>query len=90
MEERNILVEIPLNDGRMSMYVGRLVSRTTETITLVDAAWVADTGRMHRFFAGDFDTHVEIEPYPDGVTIELPATGALVYDWPHPLLREAR
>ena len=86
----NVIVEIPLPDGWMSMYVGRLVSRNDQCITLTDAAWVASTGRRSEFMAGRFDSNCEIEPYPDGVRIDLPAVGAVVTDWMHPLLRDVR
>lgn len=87
---RNVVVEIPLSDGWMSMHVGVLLSRDNEYIVLGDAAWVASTGRRSEFFAGRFDTNCEVEPLPDGVRIELPAAGAVITDWLHPLPRSAR
>ncbi len=87
---RNVCVEIPLLDGWLSMYIGRLVSRTATTIKLVDVSWIASTGRRNLFFAGDADENCEIEPYPDGVKMELPARGALVTEWPHDLPRSVR
>ena len=87
---QNRVVEIPLADGSMSMYVGRLVRRNATTIVLTNAAFVKDTGRRNQFFAGQFDSNCEVEPLPDGVVIELPASGAVVTGWPHPLLREVR
>lgn len=89
-ESKNIVVEIPLPDGCLSMYAGRLAKRDADRIDLVDAAWIACTGRRHLFFRGEFDPSVEIEPYPDGVVISLPAAGAIVTSWPHALPREAR
>ncbi len=87
---RNVVVEVPLPDGWMSMFVGRLVKRTPDTITLVDVSWIAHTGRRNLFFAGTPDDLCEIEPYPDGVQLELPSAGAIVTAWPHPLLRAVR
>lgn len=87
---KNIVVEVQLRDGWLSMYVGKLVKRTEKFIILTDAAWVGSTGRRHLFFAGTPDANVEIEPYPAGMTIELPAELSIVTDWPHPLPREAR
>lgn len=87
---RNVAVEIYLPDGCPSLYVGRLVSRTDKTITIVDAAWISQTGRRHEFFSGKFDANAEFEPYPDGVTLELPADGTIVIDWPHELIRSAK
>jgi hypothetical protein len=72
------------------MYIGKMVKRSPESIVLVDAAWVSDTGRRHKFFAGEYDEHCEIEPCPDGARVELPATGAVITDWAHPLPREPR
>jgi len=82
-----VIVEIPLPDGWMSMFGGRLVRRDDNVVVLVDAAFIKDTGRRHRFFTADFDESVEVEPYPDGVEIELPAPGAVVTQWPHAPLR---
>ena len=84
----NIVVEIPLPDGSTSMYVGREVSRGADRITITDAAWVAATGRRHVFFAGG--PAEEVEPYPDGVELSLPLTGAVLTAWPHPLIRVPR
>ena len=86
---RNLVVEVQLRDGTMSMHVGRLVRRTTERIVLIDAAFIACTGRRHSFFAGELDANVEIEPLPDGTTIDLPMRGSVITDWPHPLPRSA-
>lgn len=87
---RNVIVEIPLPDGWLSMYSGRLVRHTASKIVITDAAWIASTGRRNEFFAGRPDDKCEIEPYPDGVQMSLPAAGAVVTDWPHALPREAR
>jgi len=89
-QTRNVVVEIPLPDGWISMYVGRLVRRSETAIVLTDAAWVASTGRRNLFFAGTPDANCEIETLPDGVETELPASGAIVTDWLHPLLRTVR
>ena len=86
----NVCVEVQLRDGCLSMYVGKLVKRTAASIYLTDASWISSTGRRNQFFAGTPDANVEIEPYPDGVMIELPADGSIVTDWPHQLPRSAR
>jgi len=88
--QRNVAIEIYLPDGCPSLYVGRLVGRDETTITLVDVAWVANTGRRAQFFSGTPDSDCEIEPYPDGVMIELPSAGSVAIDWPHALLRTQR
>ena len=87
---KNVCVEVPLADGCLSMHVGRLVQRDDKRIVLVDAAWVACTGRRNVFFAGKFDSGCEVEPLPDGVQIELPADRAIITDWPHDLLCSVR
>lgn len=85
----NIAVEVFLPDGSVSLNIGRLVSRGKDSITLEHAAFVKDTGRRSEFFAGRFDSDVEIETYPDEMTVELPGK-ATVYSWPHPLPRETK
>lgn len=85
-----VIVETPLANSEVAMFAGRLVRRDDKRIVLVDAAFVKDTGRRNQFFAGIFDANCEIEPYPDGVEIELPAAGARVTGWPHPPLRQVR
>ena len=84
----NIVVEIPLPDGSMSMFVGREVGRDADRITIINAAWIASTGRRHVFFAGGLAE--EVEPYPDGVELSLPLLGAVLTTWPHPLIRVPR
>ncbi len=69
-------------------WVGRCVSVDgPHTVTLVDFAWVASTGRLHQFLAAA-DTYavdnIEIEAAPDGMCIQC--TGTII-QWPHKLLR---
>ena len=46
---------------------GRVVSVGTQEIVLVDAAWIADTGRYAQAVANaDFS---EVEPYPDNQNV---------------------
>jgi hypothetical protein len=85
---RDVVVEVIIGDC-VSMYVGRVVDETDRDMTLVDVAWVGNTGARHRFFAADYDEHVEVSPYPDGVTVRLPVP-YIRTDWPHALLREPR
>jgi hypothetical protein len=89
-KNKNLVVEIPLPDGWMSMFIGRLVRKTKDEIVLTDASWISDTGRRHLFFKGEFDSRCEIEPYPDGYEIELPAKGAIKTAWMHPLPRNPK
>lgn len=87
---KNYCVEVQLHDGSFSMYIGELISADGGWIVLRDVSWIASTGRRHLFFAGNPDSNVEIEPYPDGVVKRLPADGAMVTDWPHPLPRQPK
>jgi hypothetical protein len=84
----NIVVEVKLDDGCVSMYIGELISRNDEAIKLTKASWIACTGRRHLFFSGEPDKNTEIEPYPDDTVIELPARGAIITSWDHPLPRQ--
>lgn len=88
--KKNIVVEIPLPDGCVSMLVGEMQKRTKEAIFLDKATFVKHTGRRSEFFAGRYDKNAEFEPYPDGIIVELPAQGAQVYSWPHGLLRTVK
>lgn len=83
-----ILVEEIQSDTSRSIVIGRLVAIDEDSIKLVDAAWVADTGRRHLFFAGTPGEHYEVEPYPDGMEITL-SRNATIYSWPHPVPRVA-
>ncbi len=69
--------------------VGTLVKVTDKELVLVDAAWVADTGRFHQFVAkGEVG---EVEPFPDNIPVIM-GRGALVdaVEWKHPLLRDQK
>jgi hypothetical protein len=85
-----IVVEVPLPDGCLSMFVGRIVCRSPDTITLREASWIAHTGRRSEFFAGVLSGACEVEPYPEATLLELPAADAIVTSWPHPLPRSVR
>ena len=53
---------------------GRLERVTASELVLMDAAWIADTGRFAQAVAsGEFD---EVEPFPDGEVIV--GRGALI------------
>jgi hypothetical protein len=70
-------------------YTGRLERVTGLAMVLVDAAWVADTGRFHRAMeSGELD---EVEPYPDGAEVHV-MLGAVcdVAPWPAELPREVK
>ena len=69
-------------------YTGKIVAVSKDEILLVDAAWIADSGRFGVALAtGALN---EVEPYPDGV-VSVAAGGIIdVCDWRHPLPRTAK
>ena len=68
-------------------YTGRVVDVRPSVIVLTDAAWVAQTGRFARFMAGEPDSNLEVEPFPDGLETQVPRAYSEVTTWPHPLFR---
>lgn len=70
-------------------FTGKLVKVTPQELVLVDAAWIADTGRFSNFVKGDLRISVEIEPFPDKQRVII-GRGALIdaIEWNHPLPRE--
>lgn len=83
----NVVVEVPLPDGWLSMFVGEEVNRNDTRIKLRKASWISDTGRRYLFFAGTPDDNIEVEPYPDDVEVSLPLSGAVITSWPYDLPR---
>lgn len=87
-------VEHPLTIGNAlfvrtvtGYYTGRLRVLTDTELLLVDAAWIADTGRWnHALTTGEVS---DVEPYPDPVVI---SRGAVVdvTTWNHPLPRKVK
>lgn len=65
-------------------YTGRVIAITDSDIVLVDAAWIADTGRYHNSLVEG--TLSEVEPYPDGVCVSRSCIVDFVV-WKHPLPR---
>ena len=46
------------------IYTGRLVKVTGKELVIIDAAWIADTGRFHEFCAkGELSDSAEVEPF---------------------------
>lgn len=63
---------------------GEIVQADKQTITLKEAAWIADTGRYSEAFrTGQF---VEVEPVPGLVHLERANIVAIV-EWAHELPR---
>ena len=48
-------------------HTGKIVEITKEEIVLVDAAWIADTGRLNAALTAS--TAGEVEPFPDPVAV---------------------
>ena len=68
-------------------HTGRIVALTKEEIVLVDAAWIADTGRWHE--ALKTGKLIEVEPFPGPVSVNR---GAVidVADWTQALPLDVR
>lgn len=71
-------------------WTGRLVRVDGPyTVTIVDVAWIANSGYFSDFFLyGENTERCEIEPVPDGIEFTVNHRG--VFDWPHPLCRTVR
>jgi hypothetical protein len=69
--------------GPRNAYVGRLVAVTGQyTVALAEAAWVADSGRLHQFLlTGNGGERMEIEPCGNVPQVQVQD----VFDWPHDL-----
>jgi hypothetical protein len=69
-------------------FTGTLVEVTDHELVLVDAAWVAHTGRFGAALAtGKLE---EVEPYPDGEHVIINRSALVdVCRWRHPLPRKA-
>jgi hypothetical protein len=70
-------------------FTGKVIVQSDHWITLVDAAWIADTGRWSD--AISHGTLNEVEPYPADQPVHI-AIGAIVdiTSWNHELPRTAR
>jgi len=70
-------------------YTGRITLIEPDAVVLENAAWIADDGRFSDALkSGDFS---EVEPYPDGVTVEV-SRGAILdaSEWRHELPRDRK
>jgi hypothetical protein len=68
---------------------GKLLRVTAKELVLMDAAWIADTGRfMDAIKSGKLN---EVEPYPDGKEV-IVGRGSIIdaVEWSHPLPREQK
>jgi hypothetical protein len=71
--------------GGAKDYVGRLAEIDTPfTLTLADAAWVAESGRFHEFMRDGRAAGMEVEPC-GAVMLRWEE----VFPWPFPLFAEA-
>lgn len=65
-------------------YTGRIGKITRDEIVLMDAAWIADTGRFSQ--ALESGALCEVEPFPFAVSVGRGAIIDVTY-WPHALPR---
>ncbi len=65
-------------------WVGRVIAVQPFSVTLEDAAWIADCGRLHVFMRDGKTNNMEIEPVGE-VTCQWVA----YLPWPHKLFSEA-
>lgn len=70
-------------------YTGRVIGLSDNFITLVDVAWIADDGRFNEAIAKG--TLSEVEPYPDGLEVDI-GMGAILdaCEWKHKLPRSVK
>lgn len=68
-------------------YTGKVAEVSPDFIVLVDAAWVADTGRFSKALVEG--TLEEVEPFPDPVVVGK-ACIVDVTPWKHALPRDMR
>lgn len=68
-------------------YVGRVASVSATEVHLVEAAWVADSGRFSEFMAKGRSEKTEVEPV--GIVSIPLAYIAAKYPWPHKLFPKA-
>lgn len=69
--------------------VGQVVAVGPTEIVMINASWIADTGRYHNALMEG--TLSEVEPYPPGQQVII-GRGALIdaTQWNHPLPREQK
>ena len=82
-------IDVPLPDGAMERWVGSFAGCTATEIILRPAAYIDDTGRLSKAWAGEWDEHANVEPLPSHQAVRLPRWGARVMDWPYPIPRKA-
>jgi hypothetical protein len=71
-----------------AIYLGLLTEATPTDLLLETPYWVAHTGRLGPFFAGQYDDQCEWEPM--GKETEIPRAHAEISPWPNALPVEAR
>ena len=59
---------------------GVLVEVGPQELVLMDAAWIADTGRFHDFLTGKIQPN-EVEPFPRNTPVKI-GRGAIVFAAP--------
>lgn len=51
------------------MITGKLVAIHPQELELVEACWIANSGRFHKALRGEWDTNAEHEPFPSTVIV---------------------
>ena len=70
--------------------VGTLTAVGSQELTLEDAAWVADTGRLGDFLVDGEKVVDEVEPFPDGKVFVGRGSIIDVSEWRHDSLRKQK
>ena len=70
-------------------FTGRVDKATARDVTLVEAAWIPETGRFaDAMRTGKFS---EVEPYPDAMAVIVHLDKVVASaEWSHPLPREQK
>ena len=68
--------------------MGTLVSVGDKELIIKNASWIADNGRFSDFLKGEYSTSLEVEPFPEGVSVAV-GRGSLIdcVEWKKGLLR---
>lgn len=67
-------------------FLGRLINLTDNEFIFEKCSWISDCGRFNKFVNGEFDSNVEIEPFPEESEVII-SKGALIdaFEWTHEL-----
>lgn len=72
-------------------YLGKCTKILEGAVVVEKCVWIGDTGRFHKFVAGEFDSNVELEPYPVDREVHVLYESLLDFsEWPYGIPSEAR